>query len=232
MPNVITTDQGREFRNNLNEELTNTFGIEHRLTTAYHPQANGLDERYNQTLSITISKFAQKNRESWDEKLPEIVYSYNSAVHESSRHTPFEAMFGRVAKLPVDFNTASTHSPEEKLQEYLTAADPLEGEREAKRRKTEDAIKANIQTAQQKQKHYYDKRHGTSTCFTVGDTVLKKDFRRKKRKGGKLDYRWEGPFLIMAILGKGLFQLKELDGEKVCTITCKTNINTTMCHHY
>ena len=61
LPNVITTDQGREFRNNLNEELTNTFGIEHRLTTAYHPQANGLDERYNQTLSITISKFAQKN---------------------------------------------------------------------------------------------------------------------------------------------------------------------------
>ena len=59
------------------------------------------------------------------------MYSYNSAVHESSRHTPFEAMLGRVAKLPVDFNTASTHSPEEKLQEYLTAADPLEGENKA-----------------------------------------------------------------------------------------------------
>ena len=106
LPNVITTDQGREFRNSLNEELTNTFGIEHRLTTAYHPQANGLDERYNQTLSNTISKFAQQNHESWDEKLPEIVYSYNSAVHESSKHTPFEAMFGRVPKLPVDFNAA------------------------------------------------------------------------------------------------------------------------------
>ena len=52
LPNVITTDQGREFRNNLNEELTNTFGIEHWLTTAYHPQANGLDEKYNETLSI------------------------------------------------------------------------------------------------------------------------------------------------------------------------------------
>ena len=134
-------------------------------------------------------------------------------------------MFGQVPKLPVDFNAACSHDPEEKLQEYLTAADPLEGEREVKRRKTEDAIKANIQTAQQKQKHYYDKRHGTSTCFTVGDTVLKKDFRRKKRKGGKLDYRWEGPFLITATLGKGLFQLKELAGEKVCTISC--HINTT-----
>ena len=41
--------------------------------------------------------------------------------------TPFEAMFGRVAKLPVDFNTASSHSPEEKLQKYLTATDALHG---------------------------------------------------------------------------------------------------------
>ena len=49
--------------------------------------------------------------------------------------------------------------------------------------------------------------------------MLKKDFRRKKRKGGKLDYRWEGPFLITATLGKGLFQLKELAGEKVYTIS-------------
>ena len=96
---------------------------------------------------------------------------------QDTRHSrPCLAMFGRVPKLPVDFNAACSHDPEEKLQEYLTAADPLEGEREAKRWKTEDAIKANIQTAQQKQKHYYDKRHGTSTCFTVGDTVLKKDF--------------------------------------------------------
>ena len=125
-------------------------------------------------------------------------------------------MFGRFAKLPVDFNTVSSYDPEEKLQEYWTTADPLEGEREAKRQKTEDAIKANIQKAQQKQKHYYDKRYGTSTCFTVGDTVLKKDFRQKKRKGGKLDYRWEGPFLITATLGKGLFKLKELAGDTVC----------------
>ena len=35
---VITTDQGKEFRNELNKQLTDSFGIKHRLTTAYHPQ--------------------------------------------------------------------------------------------------------------------------------------------------------------------------------------------------
>ena len=47
---MITTDQGREFSNNLNVEVMLEFNIEHRLTTPYHPQANGLDERFNQTV--------------------------------------------------------------------------------------------------------------------------------------------------------------------------------------
>lgn len=38
VPNVITTDQGSEFKNELNKELARLLGIKHRLTTAYHPQ--------------------------------------------------------------------------------------------------------------------------------------------------------------------------------------------------
>ena len=84
-----------------------------------------------------------------------------------------------------------------------------------KRRKMEELVKANIEAAQTKQKQYYDEKFGASSCFTVGSTVLKKDFTRKKRRGGKLDYRWQGPYTITAALGKGLFQLKELHGDKV-----------------
>ena len=82
-------------------------------------------------------------------------------------------------------------------------------------KKTEEAVKANIKQAQKKQKEHYDLRHGAAACFNVGSVVLKKDFTRKKCKGGKLDYRWQGPYMISASLGKGLFKLKELDGDKV-----------------
>ena len=48
LPTVMTTDQGKEFHNRVNDELVKVFGIKHRLTAAYHPQANGLDECLNQ----------------------------------------------------------------------------------------------------------------------------------------------------------------------------------------
>ena len=66
-----------------------------------------------------LSKFAQECRESWDEQLVEVVYSYNTAVQESTRHTPFEVMFGRKANLPIDFNAVAAYEPDEKLREFV-----------------------------------------------------------------------------------------------------------------
>ena len=72
LPSVMTTDQGTESHNRVNRELMKVFGIQHRLTTAYHPQANGLDERLNQTLANSLAKYAQGNREAWDETLQQL----------------------------------------------------------------------------------------------------------------------------------------------------------------
>lgn len=52
----------------------------HRMTTPYHPQANGLVERYNQTLCNSLAKFAQDDQESWDANLGPVVYAYNTAI--------------------------------------------------------------------------------------------------------------------------------------------------------
>jgi len=68
-----------------------------------------------------LSKFAQEKRESWDEQLVEVVYSYNTAVQESTRRSPFEVMFGRKANLPIDFNVVTTYmyDADEKQGEFL-----------------------------------------------------------------------------------------------------------------
>ena len=78
------------------------------------------------------------------------------------------------------------------------------------------SVKDNIETAQSKQKKYYDAKHGAGLSFKLNALVPRKDFRRPKRKGGKLDPRWLGPYRISGVLGKGLYSLSHCkDGHIV-----------------
>lgn len=49
----------------------------------------------------------------------------------------------------------------------------------------------------------------------MGAKVLKKDFLRKKRKGGKIDPKWLGPFEVASNLGKGFFALQDIKMKKI-----------------
>ena len=129
------------------------------------------------------------------------------------KYSPFEAMFGRKARLPVDIDTEALHDPDEKLMQY---ANKLEPDLEEISAKKEEMERTNIEVAQSKQNQYYDQKFGTGSCFSVGSAVTMKDFKRKKREGGKLDNRWLGPYTITKALGKGLYELKEQKGDKVC----------------
>ena len=57
--------------------------------------------------------------------------------------------------------------------------------------------------------------NGSPWHFPIGTKVLKKDFLRKRQKGSGLDCQWLGPFEVIASLEKGLFRLKQVDGNKV-----------------
>ena len=76
--------------------------------------------------------------------------------------------------------------------------------------------KKNIKLSQDKQKEQYDRKHNTGQIqFTIGTPVLKKDFRRKKRKGGCMDPKWLGPYEIIKDLGKGFFALKCIESGDI-----------------
>ena len=98
-------------------------------------------------------------------------------------------------------------------------------------------MKGNILTAQKKQKQIYDQKHTIPSRFHVGHTcvitlymvksiccffaggakVLKKDFLRKKRKGGKMDPQWLGPYVIATDLDKGFYALSDLNTGEIVT---------------
>lgn len=78
-----------------------------------------------------------------------------------------------------------------------------------------EKAKYNIVKAQQRQKEVYDRKHFYPEVYKLGTVVLKKDFSRKKRKGGKLDEKWLGPFTIIGVLGRGLYRLQAVNSTEI-----------------
>ena len=81
--------------NQVEKELLRLTGTEHRVTSAYHPQTNGLTERFNQTLQAALVKVVNDEQTDWDEHLPAILFAYRTSIQKATKMTPFEVMLCR-----------------------------------------------------------------------------------------------------------------------------------------
>ena len=72
--------------------------MEHRITSGYRPQTNGLTKKFNATLISSLKKRAEGDSLEWHRWLPWVLMCYHSKVHSSLNFTPFELMFGQRMK--------------------------------------------------------------------------------------------------------------------------------------
>ncbi|PIK53312.1 Retrovirus-related Pol polyprotein from transposon [Apostichopus japonicus] len=98
----IHTDQGSNFESQLFRNLCKLLGVEKTRTTAYHPQSDGMVERFNRTVEEMLSKVVDADQRNWDKCLPLVTMAYRSSVHDSTGISPAEMMLGREIDLPVD----------------------------------------------------------------------------------------------------------------------------------
>ena len=94
MPLVIHSDQGREFENGLMKSLCALLGCTKTRTAPYHPESDGMIERFNRTCLMMLSMFVNDRRDNWHELLPFIMHAYRTSVHESTGYSPFRLMMG------------------------------------------------------------------------------------------------------------------------------------------
>ena len=101
-PLILHSDQGRNFESNLMHEISRLMGIHKSRTTAYHPQCDGLVERQNRTIQSILSSFVSQHKDDWDNWVSLAVYAYNTSSHESTGYSPYEMVFGRDPRTPLE----------------------------------------------------------------------------------------------------------------------------------
>ncbi|KAL5515018.1 hypothetical protein EMCRGX_G000127 [Ephydatia muelleri] len=118
VPDTIHTDQGRNFESKLIKELCQMLGIKKTRTTPYHPQSDGMVERFNRTLLNMLSIAVGEDEMSWDLQLPLLLLAYRTSVHDTTGTSPFELMYGREVRLPEDIMFALPATVETARADY------------------------------------------------------------------------------------------------------------------
>src|SRR5437763_9548431 len=177
-PKIILLDRGTHFRNKLVEELCEKFEIKHKLSAPYHPQTNGLVERFNRTLCESLEKVSEKENQ-WDEHIEQVLFAYRTTKHATTKRTPFFMTYGREATLPID---------EIEIQENISEKGSILKRTYDIINLTEerDEARKNIKKSQENQKEKHDKKIKKEKELNIGDKVLLKDAAKEKQWSGKL----------------------------------------------
>jgi len=203
LPKIVQSDNGKEFVNKILKEMYHISHIDHRLITAYHPQANGTAERMVQTISQTVYKRLHGRDRDWDLYLPSTQLFVNMKTTRRHGSTPYSLMFARNANEFVNSSGQDPKEPltEEQLQarlEYMTAV-----VYPAIQEKTKQTMKAY-------KKDFAASHSLISDKFIPGSLVMAKNELRTQ----KAEERFTGPFLVKQRTVNGAYVLTDSMGTE------------------
>jgi len=178
-PREILSDQGQAFLAKLVYQVCEYFRIKKLNTTAYHPQTNGLTEKFNGTLCGMLAVFCDQYQVDWDEFVPVVLFAYRTSEHRVTKESPFRALYGREASLPADMDRFSTK------QSFVERIDEV----------WKESVRLIKEEADKSEKN----RPGRGAkLFEIGDKVrveapaTKVGLKKKLRKD-----LWTGPFVVI-----------------------------------
>jgi hypothetical protein len=128
VPKTIVLDRGPQFMSKFWGELHKALDTKLLHSSAYHPQTSGQTERVNQILEDMLRACALEFPQKWDECLPLAEFSYNNSYQESIKMAPFEALYGRRCRTPLNWSEPGERSffrsdmlkkTEEKVQQII-----------------------------------------------------------------------------------------------------------------
>ena len=183
-PEEILSDNAGDLRGVVSE-LARAIGTHQRFTTTYHPRANGLVERFNQTFLGMMRTVLDDHRHShWERFVAMAQYAYNSAPHSGTGYAPHLLLFGQepVSPLEAQFDWPSSFQAKDEWVQRL-----LEIRNEAHRA---------LEKTQEQQKERYDKKRREAD-FQVGDRVFLEVGAIPRGANVKTYNRYRGPYRVV-----------------------------------
>jgi hypothetical protein len=215
-PQIVVTDNGMEWQAAF-QELMDEGCIEVRKTSPYHPQANGLVQRFHGTLKEKLSQAALKFPALWDVKMADILLGYRATPRATTKYSPFQLLYGRKAVLPIDNKIGHMeHAPTSPTEQLSPKS--MEEEHAAARE--------NISKEQRRQKRMYKEKLLPFKRQRVADGKLWSLERGalvaiKNRKKQKMAPPYVGPYIFVGYQDNDTVIIKNCMG-----VTWKESIYT------
>ena len=200
LPQEILTDQGVQFTSELMEKVMELLKIRKLITTPYHPQCNGLVEAFNGSLQKMIKRACLEQPKEWDKMIDPLLFAYRSAPQETTGFAPFELLYGRTLRGPLDIIkelwTGYIDETQRSTYEYVvTLREKLDA--------TMKIVSENISNSQKRAKKRYDRKAKTKQ-LDEGDEVLL----LVPKHSNKLQMHWQGPYKIIDKPHDNVYKLK------------------------
>ncbi|KAL1248768.1 hypothetical protein QQF64_022086 [Cirrhinus molitorella] len=200
IPAEILTDQGTPFMSRLMADLCRLLQVKQLRTSVYHPQTDGLVERFNQTLKQMLRRVTAEDRRDWDRMLPYVLFGVREVPQASTGFTPFELLFGRQPRGLLD---VAREAWEQQPAPYRTTVEHVKEMRERIDR-VMPLVREHMVKAQQAQQRHYN-RAAQPREFQPGDHVMV----LVPNTACKFLASWQGPYTVTKKVGPVTYQVRQ-----------------------
>ena len=207
IPKQIQSDRGTNFTSILFSNILKELKVKQILSSTYHPEPQGVLERWHQTFKSMLRKFCTESNPNWDEGVDYLLFSIREAPQESTGFSPFEMLYGRNLRGPLTLIKEEwlKNSP---VNETRTVKQYMDKLRETLG-KVREIAKQNLSSVQLDMKSLYDRKTKVRK-FSKGDLVLA----YFPLPGSPLKSKYHGPYKVLRNVNNNTYVIETPDRKK------------------